>query len=82
MAARMRRSHQDDVRAKIQVSNLITRLQKYADGELSDDDISPNRLNVIKILLNKALPDLQSIDIGNTDPEGFLFRTAPGDVEL
>lgn len=68
MAARMRKTHQDDVRTKIKVSNLITRVQKYADGELTDDDISPNRLNAIKLLLSKALPDLSSVQITG-DPE-------------
>lgn len=63
MAARIRKTHQDEVRAKIQTSNLITRVQKYANGELSDEDISPNRLNAIKLLLNKSLPDLQSIEL-------------------
>ena len=63
MAARMRKTHQDDVRAKINVSNLITRLKKYAEGELTDEDISPNRLNAIKLLLSKALPDLSSVQI-------------------
>jgi len=68
MAARIRKTHQDDVRKRIEVSNLITRVQKYANGELSDEDISPNRLNAIKLLLNKALPDLQSIELtGNAD---------------
>ena len=68
MAARMRKYHQDEIREKIQVSNLITRVTKYANGELSDEDISPNRLNAIKLLLNKALPDLQSVQITG-DPE-------------
>lgn len=63
MAARMRKTHQDDVRAKIQVGNLLNRLTKYANGELSDEDISPNRLNAIKLLLAKALPDLSSVSI-------------------
>jgi len=68
MAARIRKTHQEDVRKRIEVSNLITRVQKYANGELSDEDISPNRLNAIKLLLNKALPDLQSIELtGNAD---------------
>ena len=63
MAARLRKTHQDDVRTKIKVSNLINRLQKYAEGELSDDDISPNRLNAIKTLLAKTLPDLSSVEM-------------------
>lgn len=72
MAARIRKTHQDEIRSKIQTSNLITRLHKYANGELSDEDISPNRLNAIKLLLNKSLPDLQSVEIANKEgDEGF-----------
>lgn len=63
MAARLRKTHQDDVRSKIQTSNLITRVHKYAMGELSDDDISSNRLNAIKLLLNKTLPDLSTTEL-------------------
>lgn len=68
MATRMRQTHQEEVRAKIQVSNLLTRVTKYAMGELTDEDISPNRLNAIKLLLSKALPDLSSVQISG-DPE-------------
>lgn len=63
MAARLRAKHQDEIRSKIQVSNLLTRVHKYALGELSDDDISSNRLNAIKLLLGKALPDLSSVEM-------------------
>lgn len=76
MAARLRKTHQDDVRAKIKVSNLLTRLHKFADGELTDEDISPNRLNAIKLLLSKALPDLSSVQVtGDKDnPLALLAR--------
>lgn len=62
MAARLRKTHQDDVRTKIQTSQLINRLEKYA---LSDDEteISHGRLKAIEILLRKALPDLSSIEM-------------------
>jgi len=63
MAARLRKTHQDEIRGKIQVSNLIHRVNEYAIGNLTDEDISPNRLNAIKLLLNKSLPDLQSIEL-------------------
>lgn len=68
MAARkLRTKHSDEVRSKIQVSNLLTRVHKYAMGELDDEDISPNRLNAIKLLLNKVLPDLSSVQISGDD---------------
>jgi len=73
MAARIRTRHQDEIRAKIQVSNLIHRVQEYALGNLSDEDISSNRLNAIKLLLNKTLPDLSAVEhSGDPDaPIGF-----------
>jgi len=68
MAARIRKTHQDEIRAKIQVSQLIHRVHEYANGNLTDEEVSPNRLNAIKLLLNKSLPDLQSIEItGDAD---------------
>lgn len=63
MAARLRKTHQDDIRAKIQVSSLLTRVNDYAMGKLSDEEVSPNRLNAIKLLLAKTLPDLSSVTI-------------------
>ena len=63
MAARLRKTHQDDVRTKIKVTELINRVQAYALGELSDADVSPTRLNAIKMLLAKTIPDLTSVTI-------------------
>jgi len=75
MAERLRKTHQDDVRTKIKVSNLLTRLQKFADGELTDEDISPTRLNAIKLLLSKALPDLSTVTVKNEEGEEFKTVT-------
>lgn len=75
MAARLRKTHQDDVRSKIKVSALLTRLQKYVDGELSDEEVSPNRLNAIKLLLGKALPDLSAIQMTGAGGEKLFPDT-------
>jgi hypothetical protein len=58
--------HQDDVRKKIQASQLINVLQDHAlSGE---GDLSPTRMKAIEILLKKSLPDLSSIELtGNAD---------------
>jgi hypothetical protein len=58
--------HQEDVRRKIQVSQLINVLEKHA---LSDDDkeLSPSKLKAIQILLNKSLPDLSSMQLTGSD---------------
>jgi hypothetical protein len=53
--------HQDDVRKKIQASQLINVLQDHAlSGE---GDLSPTRMKAIEILLKKSLPDLSSIEL-------------------
>jgi hypothetical protein len=61
MAARtLKPRHQDEIRTKIQTTQLINRLQNHAlsDGE---DEITPSRMKAIEILLRKSLPDLSSV---------------------
>lgn len=83
MAARkLRPHHQEDVRSKIQVANLITRVQKYALGELDDEDISSNRLNAIKLLLNKTLPDLSSTEIDANVTGSVVLTLTPVDERI
>ena len=63
----MGRLHQDDVRRKIQVSQLLNVLQAQAFGE--SEDLSPSRMKAIEILLRKALPDLSAIQV-DENPQG------------
>ncbi len=69
MAARLRKSHQDDVRLKIQASQLINVLQNHALG--LTEELSPSRIKAIEVLLKKSVPDLQSVEITG-DPENPL----------
>lgn len=66
MAARIRPRHQDEVRAKIQASQLINVLQNHALGNCGE--LSPSRIKAIEILLKKSLPDLSAIEL--TGDEG------------
>lgn len=66
MAARLRKTHQDDVRLKIQASQLINVLQNHALG--LKEELSPSRIKAIEILLRKSIPDLQSVEMSG--PEG------------
>jgi hypothetical protein len=59
MAERLRKTHQDSVRTKIQTSQLINRLTDHALGEV---ELTPTQVQSINILLKKSLPDLQSIE--------------------
>lgn len=67
MAARLRVRHQDEIRTKIQASQLINVLQNHALGEA--EELSASRLKAIEILLKKTLPDLSQIQGGGDDGE-------------
>ena len=67
MAARMRKTHQDDVRAKIKTSQLANRLTDHALGKV---ELSATQVQAINILLKKTLPDLQAVTLtGEVDHE-------------
>lgn len=65
MAARLNKRHQDEVRTRIQTSQLINVLQDHAlTGE---NEISPTRMKAIEILLKKSLPDLSAVEISGDE---------------
>lgn len=61
MAARLNRMHSDKVVERIQVSNLVTRLQKHALRQLknpndkSDITMSPSEVDAAKFLIERKL---------------------------
>ena len=58
--------HQEDVRKKIQVSQLLNVLQNHALG--ASEDLSPTRMKAIEILLRKSMPDMASVTVsGDSD---------------
>jgi len=68
MAARtIRPKHTEEIRAKIQASQLINVLQNHALGK-SADEITSSRLKAIEILLRKSVPDLNSVALTG-DPD-------------
>jgi len=78
----LRKTHQDEVRTKIQTSALIKRVQDYALGTLSDEDVSSNRLNAIKLLLSKSLPDLSSVEITGEGGGAVVLTLTNNDAKL
>lgn len=56
----MNKLHQEDVRKKIQTSQLINVLQNHA---LEGGEFSPTRMKAIEILLRKSLADLSSVEL-------------------
>lgn len=66
MAARLRKTHQEDIRTKIKVSQLINVLENHALG--ITEELTQSRIKSIEILLNKTLPNLQSTEFkGDAD---------------
>ena len=61
MAARKQLWHPDEVRQKIQASQLINRLMTHVN---SPEPIMDNsQVNAAKLLLNKVLPDLSAVSL-------------------
>ena len=60
MAKRLNPRHQEMVRDKIQATQLIKRLTSHALGEI---ELTSTQVRAIEILLNKSVPNLQSIDM-------------------
>jgi hypothetical protein len=64
MAARLNRHHSDEVRAKIQSSVLIDRLQKHVAGEL---ELSATQIAAANSLLDRSVAKLQQIQHAGHD---------------
>jgi len=64
MAATIRKTRQDEVRAKIQASNLITRLEKHIGGEIV---LENSQIKAIEILLDRTIPKLSSVEMSGAD---------------
>lgn len=65
MAARLSKHHSDVVRAKIQASVIIDRLQKHIKGEL---ELSPTQIAAANSLLDRSVAKLQQIQ--HSGPDG------------
>lgn len=65
MAARLRKTHQEDVRLKIQASQLVNVLQNHALG--ISEELSMTRMKAIEILLRKSIPDLSAITLSGDE---------------
>lgn len=66
MAARLRARHQDEIRTKIQTSQLINVLQNHALGQ-DETEMTQTRMKAIEILLRKTLPDLSATELTGED---------------
>jgi hypothetical protein len=78
MAARkLRLTHSEDVRKKIQCTQLINRLMGHIDGKVS---LAPTQIRSIEILLNKSLPNLSDVRMDMTG-NSVTFNLNLSDVD-
>jgi hypothetical protein len=81
MAARkMTKLHQDDVRSKIQCSQLINVLTNHALGK--SEDLTMSRIKSIEILLRKSMADLSAIDLSGSVSVGVTIQATQHDESL
>ena len=78
MAERLRKRHQDEIRSKIQVSQLVNVLTNHALDEKSQTEISPTRMKAIELLLKKSLPDLSSTEITGDAEQPISIKVVTG----
>jgi len=69
---RLTKRQSDKCRAAIRATSLINRLQDNAIGKLRDKsgnpiEMTPSQVRSAEILLNKALPNLSSVERTNID---------------
>ena len=70
MAARkLKHHHQEDVKAKIQVSALIHRLNKHISGDV---ELSQTQLKAIEMLLARTMPTLTAVEQTTLNPDDKL----------
>jgi hypothetical protein len=60
------RRHQEDIRRKIQASQLVNRLSAHAFGKA---EMTPTQIKAAEILLKKSIPDLSQVQGTGEDGE-------------
>ena len=63
MAARKNPFHPDEIRKKIQATQLINRLQNHAKAPIDEPVLSKTQIQAISILLRKVVPDLSTVTL-------------------
>ena len=66
MAARLHLKHQDEIRKKIQASQLVNRLTDHAFNKV---EMSSTQVKAAEILLKKSVPDLSQVQGTGDDGE-------------
>lgn len=72
MAARkLKPRHQEEIKLKIQTTQLVNFLQKHALNE-NENKIDPTRIKAAEILLARSLPTLSAVEQSTVEPDQKL----------
>ena len=72
MAERLRKTHQEDIKSKIKVSNIIDRLEKHINGEI---ELTTTQVTSARILLDKTMSNApQDQTIEHSGNIGFTWQ--------
>ena len=63
MAAPLRKTRQDEIRTKIGVAMIMSRLEKHIAGTV---ELSATQIQAASILLKKAVPDLSAVEMNHS----------------
>jgi hypothetical protein len=77
MAERLRKKHQEEIRTKIQTSQLINVLQNHALG-IEETELPASRMRAAEILLKKSLPDLSSTELSGDSEAPMAIKIITG----
>lgn len=64
---------QDDIRSKIQAGNLINRLEKHINGEIT---LENSQIKSIEILLDRSIPKLSAIEHSGNNEQPIVHQFA------
>ena len=64
--------HDENTRAKIKVAEIINRFQSHFDGGC---ELTPTQIQAGKILLDRALPILQSVEVSGEITTSKVIRS-------
>lgn len=70
MAARLRKTHQEDVRLKIQCSQIINRLTDNLNGKI---ELTNGQIQSAKILLDKSMSNAPQLVESKTELSGAVI---------
>jgi hypothetical protein len=71
MAVRKRLYHPDEVREKIQTSQLVNRLNAFVNGEI---ELTPHQVTAALGLIRKTMPDLAAMEHSGDLTQHFVME--------